>query len=254
MSRKNAERTVVPWLYPPCQRLNPPLRPRPPALAAPLAPDGRTPFSIYRLAGHIRSQLRGSGNHSDSVPDSAQARRPVRGQLDTLGALALGLLVAGILLFASEGARVKWDAALALVGAGGGAMGLLILVARQLTADSPFIPREFLRNYRFLALTAMSFSVMAASLATLIGLPLLLTTAASAVVAGGGIDAAAQCSPGLWAGLVGRAHNRSEGSSSSSQGRSSHDADCRGRALNPCWLNSLGYRFVCRAIGAVDSG
>ena len=98
------------------------------------------------------------------------------GQLDTPGALALGLLVAGVLLFASEGARVKWDAALALVGAGGGAIGLLILVARQLTADSPFIPREFLRNYRFLALTAMSFSVMAASLATLIGLPLLLTT------------------------------------------------------------------------------
>ena len=63
-----------------------------------------------------------------------------------------------------------------MVGAGGGAIGLLILVALQLTADYPFIPKEFLRNYRFLALTAMSFSVMAAGLATLIGLPLLLTT------------------------------------------------------------------------------
>lgn len=98
------------------------------------------------------------------------------GTLDTLGALALGLLVAGVLLFASEGARAGWNAPLALVGAGAGAIGLLALVARQLTAESPFIPREFLGNYRFLALTAMSFSVMAVSLATLIGLPLLLTT------------------------------------------------------------------------------
>ena len=99
------------------------------------------------------------------------------GQLDTPGALALGLLVAGVLLFASEGARVKWDAALALVGAGGGAIGLLILVARQLTADSP-LAATISRLVRVQVLaSALSINSMLFFLGGSIGTALLVATA-----------------------------------------------------------------------------
>lgn len=52
--------------------------------------------------------------------------------------------------------------------------GLAILSARQLFAASPFIHRELLRNLKYLALAGMSFTLMAANLAPLIGLPVLL--------------------------------------------------------------------------------
>ena len=98
------------------------------------------------------------------------------GSLDWLGGLALALLVGGAMLIPAEGARSGWSSSLVIVGATSVVIGLALLSARELTADSPFIPEEFLRNSRYVALVWMSFSVMAANLAPLIGLPILLST------------------------------------------------------------------------------
>ena len=97
------------------------------------------------------------------------------GSLDLFGGVSLGLLVGGALLIPSEGARSGWTSTLVLVGAVMAIIGLVGLSARQRTAGSPFIPREFLHNSRYVSLVWMSFSVMAANLAVLIGLPILLT-------------------------------------------------------------------------------
>lgn len=98
------------------------------------------------------------------------------GSLDWLGGLALALLVGGAMLIPAEGARSGWSSSLVTVGAASVVIGLAVLSARELTADSPFIPEEFLRNSRYVALVWMSFSVMAANLAPLIGLPIFLST------------------------------------------------------------------------------
>ena len=98
------------------------------------------------------------------------------GKLDWLGGAALALLVTGVLLFPSEGARSGWTSPLALAGAAMAVVGLVVLSARQLIADSPFIPAEFLRNSRYVGLVGMSFLIMAANMAALIGLPILLAT------------------------------------------------------------------------------
>ena len=80
------------------------------------------------------------------------------------------------MLIPAEGAHSGWSSSLVIVGAASVVIGLAVLSARELTADSPFIPEEFLRNSRYVALVWMSFSVMAANLAPLIGLPILLST------------------------------------------------------------------------------
>ncbi len=98
------------------------------------------------------------------------------GNLDVVGGVALGLLVGGVVLIPTEGARSGWLSSLVLTGAAMAFVGLIALSARQLTARSPFIPREFLQNSRFLGLVWMSFSVMAANVAILIGLPILLAS------------------------------------------------------------------------------
>jgi EmrB/QacA subfamily drug resistance transporter len=98
------------------------------------------------------------------------------GNLDIFGGVALALLVGGALLIPSEGARSGWTSSVVLAGAVIAIIGLVSLSARQLTASAPFIPREFLRSSRFVALVWMSFAVMAANLAPLVGLPILLVT------------------------------------------------------------------------------
>ena len=98
------------------------------------------------------------------------------GKLDLLGGVALALMVTGALLVPSEAARSGWTSPLVLVGTAMAVIGLVSLSARQLTASSPFIPREFLRNSMYVATLGMSFSVTAASLAPLVGLPILLVT------------------------------------------------------------------------------
>ncbi len=98
------------------------------------------------------------------------------GKLDLPGGVALALMVTGALLVPSEGTRSGWSSPLVLTGAVLAIVGLVSLSARQLTASSPFIPREFLRNSRYVATLGMSFSMTAASLAPLVGLPILLAT------------------------------------------------------------------------------
>lgn len=98
------------------------------------------------------------------------------GSLDLFGWVALAFLVSGALLVPSEGARSGWASPLALTGVIIAIVGLISLSVRQLTADSPMIPRELLRNFRYDALVGTSFFVMAANLPPLIGLPILLAT------------------------------------------------------------------------------
>ena len=96
-------------------------------------------------------------------------------KLDMLGGAALALMVSGALLVPSEGARSGWSSPLVLTGGAAAVIGLFLLSARQLTARSPFIPKEFLRSSRYVALVGMSSTVMAAYIAPIIGLPVLLT-------------------------------------------------------------------------------
>ena len=98
------------------------------------------------------------------------------GNLDISGGVALALLVGGALLIPSEGTRSGWTSPLVLAGALVAIIGLVGLALREWNASSPFIPKEFLLTARYVALGRMSFSVMAANLAVLIGLPILLTT------------------------------------------------------------------------------
>ena len=103
-----------------------------------------------------------------------RSEKKVEGNLDLIGGIGLGLMVAGILLVPSEGSRSGWTSSLVIVGAVSAVAGLVVLVGRQAFASSPFIHRELLRNSKYLALTGMSFTIMAANLAPLIGLPVLL--------------------------------------------------------------------------------
>ena len=98
------------------------------------------------------------------------------GNLDVIGGIALALLVGGVLLIPSVGARSGWSSPLVLTGAVAALIGLAGLLFRERSASSPIIPREFFRSARYVALVWMSFSVMAANLAVLIGLPILLAT------------------------------------------------------------------------------
>ena len=97
-----------------------------------------------------------------------------REKLDLLGGGALALMVSGALLVPSEGARSGWFSPLVLTGIAAAVAGLILLSARQLTAGSPFIPKEFLRSSRYVALVGMSSTVMAAYIAPIIALPVLL--------------------------------------------------------------------------------
>ena len=98
------------------------------------------------------------------------------GSTDFWGGAGLGMMVVGALLAPSMGVRSGWLTLPVLLGGALFIIGLLVLAYRQKKASSPFIPREFLRNRKYLSLTGMSFVVMAANLAVLIGLPILMTT------------------------------------------------------------------------------
>ena len=63
------------------------------------------------------------------------------GSLDLVGGAALGLLVGGVVLIPTEGARSGWSSPLVLTGAAMVFIGLIALSARQMTARSPFIPQ-----------------------------------------------------------------------------------------------------------------
>jgi EmrB/QacA subfamily drug resistance transporter len=94
---------------------------------------------------------------------------------DFLGGALLALTIGGALLAVTEGSR---GGALAPVALGVAVVAAAGLTLRQRTTHSPFLPRDLVRNRRYLALLGISFSAMAASLAAIIGLPLLLAETA----------------------------------------------------------------------------
>lgn len=95
--------------------------------------------------------------------------------LDLPGGVLLALGVGGALLAATEGARGDVTAPVVVGAAVTSAIALVLLVFRQRRAVSPFIPRDLLRNARFLGLVGVSFSAMIANVATFVSLPLLLS-------------------------------------------------------------------------------
>ena len=96
-------------------------------------------------------------------------------QLDVLGGLLLAFTIGGALIAVTEVARSGWQTPLVIGGLISAMVAPLALTVRQRMARFPFIPMEFVRNSQLLALGGMSFSVMAAYVAALVGLPLLLT-------------------------------------------------------------------------------
>lgn len=97
-------------------------------------------------------------------------------RLDFWGGLFLAGAISGGLLALTEGSRAGWSTPRPLIAAAFGVAGLVALVVRQRTAESPFIPRELLGNRRYVALVAASFGASTAMMGTLIGMPLLLAT------------------------------------------------------------------------------
>ena len=104
-----------------------------------------------------------------------QDRERVNEPIDLLGGLLLALTVAGALLAATEASRGDPGAPIVLAAAGLALIAAVGLVLRQQLAAAPFIPRDLLRNQRFVALVMLSFISMAVHLPTLVALPLLLT-------------------------------------------------------------------------------
>lgn len=96
------------------------------------------------------------------------------GGLDIVGGALLALAVVGILLAPTEGSRSGWTSIGVIAGVSLAIVSLLLLAWRERVAVAPFIPRELLRNGRFVAYGAMSFLVMAANIGVLIGLPVML--------------------------------------------------------------------------------
>ena len=98
----------------------------------------------------------------------------VGGVLDIVGGSLLAATVIGLLLAPSEGSRSGWTSPLAVVGAVVAIVAFAMLAWRQSRSASPFVPREFLGNAKYVAFATMSFLLMAANLGPLIGLPILL--------------------------------------------------------------------------------
>jgi DHA2 family metal-tetracycline-proton antiporter-like MFS transporter len=103
--------------------------------------------------------------------------------LDVLGGILLALLVSGALLAVSQGASSGWGSWQVGSSAGVSIAALITLAIRQKTVHFPFIPRELLRNRRYLLLVSIPFAAMASNVAALFGLPLLLTSAHNLTVA-----------------------------------------------------------------------
>lgn len=98
----------------------------------------------------------------------------VEGHLDIPGGLLLALVVVGVLIAPSQASQNGWASGPAIGGVVLAVVSLGLFVIQQRRATSPFIPAEFRRNTRFIALAAMSFLLMAANAGLLIGLPILL--------------------------------------------------------------------------------
>ena len=103
--------------------------------------------------------------------------------LDVIGGILLALLVSGALLAVSEGARSGWGSSQVVWAVAISIAALIGLVIRQRSAHFPFIPVELVQNRRFVLLGSISFTAMGVEIATLVGLPLLLTSVHNLTVA-----------------------------------------------------------------------
>ena len=83
-------------------------------------------------------------------------------------------LLVGAILAPSQASQNGWNSGAAIGGVVLAVVSLGLFVFQQRRATSPFIPAEFRRNTRFIALVTMSFLLMAANAGFLIGLPILL--------------------------------------------------------------------------------
>jgi DHA2 family metal-tetracycline-proton antiporter-like MFS transporter len=101
--------------------------------------------------------------------------RRVQEPIDVIGGLLLALTVAGALLAATEASRGNPAPPIVLTAAGVAFVSTIGLVMRQRLAVAPFIPRDLLRNYRFVALVMLSLTAMGVNLPTLVSVPLLLS-------------------------------------------------------------------------------
>ena len=173
-----------------------------------------------------------------------------RGHLDIVGGVALAVLVGGVLLVSTEGPRSGWSSLLVLAGAIIAIIGLVALPARQLTAGSPFIPREFLRSSRYVALVWMSFSVMAANLAVLIGLPIFAHYIPQSNSPGGRADDASRRNIDLGVRGVGRSAYRPIWGASANVDGISTDTFGGPGAFNLRGVVYLGHFYVRRNSGS----
>ena len=105
---------------------------------------------------------------------SAGERKGAEG-LDLPGGILLALSIGGALLAATEGSRGNWLAPQVVAAIGISVVAAVALSLRYRLASEPFIPRDLVRNRRFLALVGISFLTMAASAGTFLTLPLLLS-------------------------------------------------------------------------------
>ena len=111
-------------------------------------------------------------------------REPRSGdRLDLLGGALLGLAVGGALLAMTQASRGAWDAPHVVAAAIGSVVAAVLLVLRQRRARSPFVPRELLRNRRYVLLTAIAFLVATGDLVVLTGVPLALVEVGEASAA-----------------------------------------------------------------------
>ena len=101
----------------------------------------------------------------------ARNREPI----DVPGGLLLALTVAAVLLTATEASRGDLVSPLVLGALVTAVLAAAGLVLRQRLAAAPFVPRDLVRNRRFVGLSTLSFVVMGVYLPVLVALPLMLT-------------------------------------------------------------------------------
>lgn len=95
--------------------------------------------------------------------------------LDLPGGVLLALTVAGALLAATEASRSGLRAPMVVTSMVVAIVAAIGLVLRQRLAATPFVPRDLLRNRRFVSLISLSFVSMAFNLPIFVAVPLMLT-------------------------------------------------------------------------------
>jgi EmrB/QacA subfamily drug resistance transporter len=94
--------------------------------------------------------------------------------IDILGGTFLALIIAGALFAVSQGSQSGWTSPLILTSLGLAIGGLIALIMRQRSLENPFIPKELLKNPKYLAVLVMGFCTTGVVLAASVSYPLVL--------------------------------------------------------------------------------